>query len=268
MFSKGSFVLLAGWPLWLLAAAIALAAGLLAFQLSRIDSARRAAIWTLQTLFLALLLFLLWHPAISVASLKPQENIVAVLVDDSRSMGIREDGRTRLDQARAALSGGLLSDLRGRFQVRLYRFGKELEGAGDPASLKAADGATHIADALRQVAAESTSLPIGAVVLVSDGADNSGGIDRETIAQLRRRRIPVHTIGIGREHAARDIEIEEAAVPPRALAGSRLLASVTLRSYGYAHQRAQLTVRDNGKLLASHQVEADTLVLLPAMAGG
>jgi hypothetical protein len=42
----------------------------------------------LQTLLAALLLALLWQPAITVAELKPQQNIIAVLVDDSRSMAI------------------------------------------------------------------------------------------------------------------------------------------------------------------------------------
>ena len=43
---------------------------------------------------------MLWHPAISVATLKPQQNIVAVVVDDSRSMSISEDGKTRIERAR------------------------------------------------------------------------------------------------------------------------------------------------------------------------
>ena len=51
--------------------------------------------------------------------------------------------------------------------------------------------------------AESSSLPLGAIVLLSDGADNSGGIDLDTIAAIRRQRIPVHTIGFGREHPER-----------------------------------------------------------------
>ena len=47
---------------------------------------RAAAIWGLQTALIALLLLLLWRPAISVATLRPQQNIVAVLLDSSRSM--------------------------------------------------------------------------------------------------------------------------------------------------------------------------------------
>ena len=53
---------------------------------------RAGAIWTLQTLLAAIVLILLWQPAITVAELKPQQNIIAILIDDSRSMAISEDG--------------------------------------------------------------------------------------------------------------------------------------------------------------------------------
>ena len=38
-------------------------------------------------------------------------------------------------------------------------------------------GSTHINAGLRQLTAETSDLPVGAVVLLSDGAENSGGID-------------------------------------------------------------------------------------------
>ena len=56
-------------------------------------------IWLLQSSLAAVLLILLWQPAILVAELKPQQNIIAVLIDDSRSMAITEDGVTRQAQA-------------------------------------------------------------------------------------------------------------------------------------------------------------------------
>ena len=55
-----------------------------AMSLSRF---RTTAIWLAQTALIAVVLFMLWHPAISVARLRPQQNVVAVLVDHSRSMG-------------------------------------------------------------------------------------------------------------------------------------------------------------------------------------
>src|SRR5208282_3598576 len=92
VFSRGQFVFLAPWPLWLLAIAVLLAAGALAWHVFRhrglLSGVRLAAVWLLQTALVALVLFLLWHPAISIATLRPQQNVVAVIIDDSRSMSV------------------------------------------------------------------------------------------------------------------------------------------------------------------------------------
>ena len=85
-----------------------------------------------------------------------------------------------------------------------------------PDQLTGAAPATHIGDSLKQVLADSSTLPLGAVVLLSDGADNSGGIDLDTISQIRRQRIPIHTIGFGREKLDEDIEITDVDAAARA----------------------------------------------------
>jgi len=258
VFHKGHFVFLTPWPLWLLAAAILAAAGLLFWHVHRnhgmLSGLRPIAIWLLEAGLIALILFLLWHPALSVATLRPQQNVVAVLVDDSRSMAIADASGTRAAAARSVLDGGLLKSLGERFQVRLYKFGREPERIQKTDQLTAAAPASRIGDSLERVLAESSSLPVGAMVLLSDGADNAGGIDLATIEAIRRQRIPIHTVGFGKEHPGRDVEIEDAAVPARALPQSRLTATVTLQSYGLAGDRAQLTVRDNGKVLAMQNV--------------
>ena len=123
--------------------------------------------------------------------------------------------------------------------MRLYKFGKEPERIQKPEQLSAAAPATRIGDTLERVLAESSSLPLGAIVLLSDGADNAGGIDLETIAAIRRQRIPVHTIGFGREHPRRDVEITDAVVPARALPQSKLTALVTFQSYGLSGSKTQ-----------------------------
>src|SRR3989442_1255343 len=242
LFHKGQFVLLAPWPLSLLLFAILAAAGLLFWHVRRnhglLTGARPVAIWLLETGLVALVLFLLWHPALSVATLKPQQNVIAVLVDDSRSMAQQEGGSTRLQQAESVLDKGLLSELGKKFQVRLYRFGRDAERFPKADALKGAAPATRIGDSLKQVLAESTSLPLGAMVLLSDGADNSGGIDLDTISQIRRQRVPVHTVGFGREKPSHDIEISDVTLPARAQADARLSALVTFRQYGMSGQKA------------------------------
>ena len=258
LFQKGHFVLLTPWPVWLLGVGILAAAALLFFHVRRnhgmLSGARPIAIWLLETSLIALILFLLWHPALSVATLRPQQNVVAVLLDDSRSMTINDESGTRLAKAQSVLDGGLLKALGERFQVRLYRFGADAQRTQKAADATGAAAATRIGTTLDRVLSESSSLPLGAMVLVSDGADNSGGIDLDTIAAIRRQRIPIHTIGLGREHANRDVEVEDAILPARALPQSRLTATVTLQSYGYSGSKAKLSVREGGKVLAARDI--------------
>src|SRR5580692_5193887 len=107
VYTRGQFALLGAWPKWMLVLLILVAAAGLAWLiLSRLAEAapvlrswRAWVIWGLQTLLASLVLVLLWQPAITIAELKPQQNIIAVLVDDSRSMAISEDGSTRQAQA-------------------------------------------------------------------------------------------------------------------------------------------------------------------------
>src|SRR5678815_3738496 len=91
VFSKGTFLLGSSWPVWLLLGLI-LAASATIFWLvwkRRMGTGallRSLTIWALQSAIVTLLLLMLWQPALSISTLKPQQNIVAVVVDDSRSM--------------------------------------------------------------------------------------------------------------------------------------------------------------------------------------
>jgi len=263
VFRKGEFVLLGSWPVWVLAALVVLAGAAVAWAIRRRQAAlapgltgwRPAAIWALQAGLAALLLLLLWQPALRVSTLKPQQNIVAVIVDDSESMAREAGGVTRTRQATDILNSGLLDELTGKFQVRLYRMGAHLERIKSLEELAGDRRATHLGDSLMQVVTEAASLPVGAVVLLSDGADNSGGIDRQTVSQIRSRRIPVHTVGFGRERPERDIEITDVETPARALPDSRVVARVTFRQHGYRGRKARLTVKQDGKVLAGTEIE-------------
>src|SRR5215472_10251595 len=262
VFDKGTFVLLGQWPLWVLILALAIAAaGLAAVIWTRrtaiapsMRGLRTVVVWTLQTILVCLLLFLLWQPAVSVPTLRPQQNIVAVVIDDSRSMSTQEDGQSRKDQVFKTLNSGIINGLRSKFQVRLYRLGDHVERLEKLDQLNASAAATHIGEGLKEVLADSATLPIGAVVLLSDGSDNSGGIDLDTISEIKRQRIPIHTVGFGREQMARDVEVTDVQVPVRSLAKSRLEAQVSFHQRGFGSGRGRLVVRDGGKVLAGRDI--------------
>jgi uncharacterized membrane protein len=269
VFTKGKLVLLGSWPVWVLLLLIVVSVAGLGWLIWRslpeaapkMQTWRAGVVWALQSLLVTLVLVLLWQPAITVAQLKSQQNMIAVLVDDSRSMAIADSGRdgktARETAAVQTLNAGILSGLQKRFQTRVYRLDGGITRVGSVDGMQATAAATHINDGLKQFAAETADLPVGAVVLLSDGSDNTGGIDVETIGALRNRRLPVHTIGFGKERALRDVEVDEVSVASRALADSRMKATVSFEQRGYAGGKTTLVVKDGDKALASKEVTLD-----------
>jgi uncharacterized membrane protein len=270
VFSKGKFVLLGAWPGWVLVLLIVVSmGGLAALIWSRLPEAapaisrwRAGTVWLLQSLLVATVLLLLWQPAITIAQLAAQQNVIAVVLDDSRSMAVTDSGsdgkQARETVAQKALEGGVLAGLQKRFQTRIYRLDSRVEQAPALRNIQPAAPATHLNGGLRQLVTDTSDLPIGAIVLLSDGSENSvdgaGDVTLETIHALQNRRIPVHTVGFGKEQLARDVELSDVRVDARAMADSRIPAAVTFHQHGYAGKQALLVVRDGEKTLGSREV--------------
>jgi uncharacterized membrane protein len=268
VFSKGRFVLLSGWPAWILPILILATASSLAFlirwhwrrQAGELRIGHAAAIWALQSASVALVLFLLWQPAMTIGELSSQQNIIAIVVDDSRSMNIADsDGKTREASALAALEGGVLPGLQKRFQTRVYKLGAGLERVDSLKEIVSAESATHIDAGLKQLVAETSDLPIGAILLLSDGSENStgiggAGIGADTLQALRNRRLPVQTVGFGKPEPEHDVEIEGVSLAPSAVANARIATTVMLTQHGYTGQKATLSVRDGDKTMAEREI--------------
>src|SRR6202051_300606 len=173
VFTKGRFVLLSAWPAWLLPVLIVVSAGGLAL-LGRwrlrdaappLRSWRAWAVWGIQSAFVALVLLLLWQPAMTVAALSSQQNVIAVVVDDSRSMAIADNGgKTREAAALATLEDGVLSGLQQRFQTRIYRLGGGIKRVDGLKGIEPTEASTPLGDGLKQLATETADLPICAIL--------------------------------------------------------------------------------------------------------
>jgi len=268
VFTKGRFVLLSAWPAWLLLVLIVVLAGGLALLVRwrlpnaapKLRSWRAWVLWGIQSTFIALVLLLLWQPAMTIAALNSQQNIIAVVVDDSRSMAIADGGgKTREAAALGALQNGVLSGLQKRFQTRIYRLGSGVTRVDGLNAIQATEAATHIGDGLKQLARETSDLPVGAILLLSDGGQNTAGmgdsgIGVDALQALRNRRLPVHTIGFGSLEHAHDVELENVSVAANAVVNARLAAAVSFTQYGYAGQKAAVTVRDGDRTVAVREV--------------
>jgi len=276
VFERGSFTFLSGWPVWLLVLLCLVAAAVLAWRLfwpsadeplarserdlSQLQRFRRnltprgLAIWAMQTAFAALVLFLVWRPGLEVSALRSQQNVIAVLVDNSGSMLENDGGSTRLDQARNVLRDEILPELRNRFAVRTYAVAGSSTPISDIESLHGDGAASQLGDSLAQLARDTANLPVGGVLLVSDGSDNRGVIAPQVLAAIRARRIPIHTLGIGRTQMQNDVEVEGLSVAARSYTNAKLSATVKIRQGGYSGKPARLVLKLDGKVVANREI--------------
>jgi hypothetical protein len=256
-YEAGDLAFARGWPLWigLLLAVAGLAA--IAVSLLRrreLSVPRRAGLGLLQFAFLALLLVLLWRPVLNVERIRDRENVVAVAIDDSRSMNEPDaDGApTRREAAVGALGGGVLDAIERSSQLRLFGFSDRAEAIDDTGQLAGGAPQTRIGGALDTVLQMAGSVPLAAVVLVSDGGETGGSLDEAALRRLADLGIPVHTVGVGPEAPDNDLELVRLVVPPEAIAGESLRAEVSVR---HQQQRTtRLRVYDGGRLLSSEEI--------------
>ena len=207
---------------------------------------------------LVLLLFCLLRPVITTIQTSPQETYLGILIDDSQSMSIADlpGGQSRRDGVEEVLfDGGLVEDLSDSFQIRTFRFDKDTQriaGAGD---LVQAGTASSIDQALNYVNDQLSGLRLGGLLLVSDGADNSGATDPVVTAQdFGARQVPIFTVGVGKESIPEDIGIVDVSSVETVLEGSVFTVQAGIIHQGFEGQEVEISVRDGEEVVASEIV--------------
>jgi uncharacterized membrane protein len=260
VFERGQLVFEASRPMVLILSALAAALVLATVyhrQRTRVGGTTVSVLTAIRTLILALLLLALLRPALTLSTVVPGENFLAVLIDDSRSMRLDDGATTRGAQALEAFTAGsseLLAGLRDRFTVRYYRF-SDIATRMDPSQPPAFDGrATDIGAALDYVRQDLTGVPLAGAVLVTDGADNSHSALIDPLLHLKSRGIPVYTVGLGEESFSRDIEVTRVEAPAQVLKGSSFAVDVMIRQQGYGGRTVTLIAEEEGTIAATETV--------------
>jgi len=186
------------------------------------------------TLF-ALLLTILAIPVIRMAG-KQGERFTVVLLDTSRSMATVDAGPvSRLDAARQLLvgDGKLLARLEKSGKVLLYQFDETVRRSNFQAELKPDGEFTNIYRGIHDMEAELRGLPLTAVILLTDGAKNSGGSTQDAAALLKARGVPLFVVGLGDVTPPTDFEVVRVVAPKRVRRNSEVEVQVTIRHTGF-----------------------------------
>jgi uncharacterized membrane protein len=204
----------------------------------------------------------LFRPVLVVKAAVPQQNFLAVLLDDSRSMKIADhEGGARAEFVRrefGAPDRGALKALSDKFMVRTFRFSAAASRVDAEDDLTFNGGQTRLGVALEGARQELAGLPLAGLVVVTDGADTAEDALGTSLLALKSQGVPVFTVGVGRETLPRDIQIGRVSTPRFALKGTTLMIDVLINQTGFAGKTIALDVEDEGRIVGSQQVALPT----------
>ena len=262
LFQEGDFTFASTWPSLLVLGGVAAVTipALFTYGAARGDSRRgdRAVMAAVRLGLVAILVFILFQPTLVISSVVPQRNFVGILIDDSQSMRIPdENGVARADFVQStfgAEGSELLTALSDKFALRFFRFSRDASRLNDMGELSYSGTETNLGNAMVRAQEELAGVPISGLVVVSDGADNSGEVLAESLLPLQAAGVPVYTVGLGEEELSRDVQVSRVEMPRTVLVGTSLVVDVIVSHRGYSGRTVQLLVEDTGSLLASEDV--------------
>jgi uncharacterized membrane protein len=219
----------------------------------------RVVLAALRIAILAVAVFCLFRPILVVKAAVPQQNFLAVLIDDSRSMQIADWGTEArgafVRQAFGSKDAALVKSLSERFVLRTFRFSSSATRLGSAEELSFAGAQTRLGAALEGARQELAGLPLAGMVLVSDGADTTDASLTDALLGLKAAAVPVFTVGVGRDRLTRDVQVDRVSTPRTALKGTSLVTDAVITQTGYAGETVSLNVEDEGRIVGSQEVK-------------
>ena len=218
------------------------------YTLPPVTRAKRILLTTLRALALSLLLMLLYEPLVRLIFSSQERPVLAVLVDNSKSLQIVDKSGKRSQTLIDALATHALQNLPNNGELRYYTFGTILKERRpfENDSLQFNEDATDISATLRALEKEKERYNIHAAVLFTDGSYNSG---RNPIYDADQLGVPLYTVGIGDSTEQKDVLITKVATNDLVYDETSVPVDVTLKSSGFDGERIEATIAVDGKVL-------------------
>lgn len=178
----------------------------------------------------------------------------APLAKSPGAAAVEESKVSRLDKVSAVLADaeqGWLKDIRKRATVTRYEFGDKVIPLGTgPAQAEKKDAkpkvfspTTQLGAALQQVALDSGSQALEAVILVTDGGHNAGRDPRELAASLSGTTL--HIVPIGNTKMQRDVILHHTHAPKAVLQNDNVVIDSLVTAYDCENEKLQVELLAN-----------------------
>lgn len=248
------------WPLWAVAIAAAAAVELILwlyqYEAGAVTPQRARWIIGLRLAALAVLVWILIEPVwVRKVDRKIQREVVVVM-DDSGSMHLKDDGSdaTRIAIGEAALAKSkIVEKLSEKLHVRVVKAARSVRAEGEAVAEGWGD-ATDLASALNTVLEQVPPDQLAGVLMVSDGRHNRPDRVEDVARRFGILDAPVGMVAVGSAEPPRDAAILAVRAPEAIHLGDRMRVAVDLKFDGYKGEKAKVRLRRGDKLLEEREI--------------
>jgi hypothetical protein len=228
---------------------------------------QRVRIWlgAIRLSLLALLIFLLNDPVLTLGQVRREPSVVAILVDDSLSMKVKDvatsDGTpaTRLDGIIDLFTGqdaALLRKLSEVHDLRIYDFSKgvhqiaSVNGPGNSTKAKAPDDSlfgavtalqnlkpegegTQVVSSVKSVLQDLQGQRVAGIVVLTDGRETPEESPSDAVAADKAYGLNIFAVPVGSEKMPQNISVDSVSYEPSAFVDDITNFRVTVHATGY-----------------------------------
>lgn len=214
----------------------------------------RNALLVLRFISIAIVLFLIFEPVLGLTWRKVEKAVVALLIDNSSSLQLKENAENRASKMQQILSAPWLDKLAKKYTVVPVVFSDraEMQQILNGDSLTFDGDGTNIRQAIDFTREELAGQNLSALLLLSDGAQNIGA-DPLTVAF--ESALPIYTVGLGSDIPEKDTWLAEVLTNDIAYANTNVPVEVVVRSTGFAGKSAQVALKQGAKSIAVQNVQ-------------
>ncbi len=181
---------------------------------------------------------------------------VVVVMDDSGSMQLKDDGAdmTRIAIGEAALAKSKVIETLGeKVRVRLVKAARNVRAEGEAVAEGWGD-ATDLAAALGTVLEQVPPDQLAGVLMLSDGRHNRPDRVEDVARRFGILDAPVGIVAIGSAEPPKDASILAVRAPEAIHLGDRMRVAVDLKFDGYKGEKAKVGLLRGGKLLEEREI--------------
>ena len=184
-----------------------------------------------------------------------QKSRLAVLLDTSRSMSIKDIPEGRLAAAKRWLQNQSSTTAPADTGVDYYTFDQTLSPLPSLDRAAPTGDATGLGDALQALLAAPRDDPLAGVIVCSDGIENVRP-DPETVARLYHRKgVPIHALTVGTTNDVQDIVLENVQVKRAVPNQAPTKIGVAIRAAGYRGLTVPVQILRGNRVMESHTIK-------------